>query len=429
MSKKSSSSHEIDILKRAASVMPQASLGTLNYELIINRGKGSHIWDESGNEYLDYLLGSGPMIVGHANPLIQSAVLEQLEKGTTFFATNEKSVELAEKIVQAVPCAEKVRFCSTGSEATLYAMRIARAFRGRDKILKFEGGFHGMNDYALMSMSPTKLLDFPEAEPDSAGIPKTLTQEMLIAPFNNIEKTSDIIERHKNDIGGVIVEPFQRLIPPKEGFLQGLREITSHYEIPLIFDEIVTGFRFAYGGAQEYYGVTPDLCTLGKAVAGGFPLTAVAGRAEIMNHLDSNLVPRENFLPQLGTLSGNPIACAAGLAALSILKEPGIYDSMFEIGAKTMTALQSVFDNAEIDATVVGEPVLFDVFFTKEPVFDYRTSLKSDSGMLNKFNSLMLNNGIFKGTTKFYFSTEHNETDRVETIAAFQSAAESMSGK
>lgn len=429
MPKQNSSSHEIDILRRAASVMPQGSLGNLHYELIIDRGKGSHIWDESGNEYIDYLLGSGPMIVGHGNPLVQSAVLEQLEKGTTFFATNEKSVELAEEIVKAVPCAEKVRFCSTGSEATLYAMRIARAFRGRDKILKFEGGFHGMNDYALMSMSPTKLLDFPKAEPDSAGIPKSLAQEMLVAPFNNIEVTSTIIQKYRDTIGGVIVEPFQRLVPPKEGFLQELREITSHYEIPLIFDEIVTGFRFAYGGAQEYYGVTPDLCTLGKAVAGGFPLTAVAGRDEIMSQLDSNLVSKDNFLPQIGTLSGNPIACAAGLATLSVLKEPGTYDSIFNNGTKTMSALQSVFDNEEIEATVIGEPVLFDVFFTKEPVFDYRTSLQGDPGMLNKFNSLMLKNGIFKGTTKFYFSTEHDETDNAETIAAFQSAAISMAEK
>ena len=181
---------------------------------------------------------------------------------------------LAEEIVQAVPCAEKVRFCSTGTEATLYAMRTARAFRGKDKILKFEGGFHGMNDYALMSMSPKKLLEFPQPEPDSAGIPESIASEVLIAPYNNIEITTAIIEGHHNEIGGVIVEPFQRLIPPKAGFLEGLREVTTHYEIPLIFDEVVTGFRFAYGGAQEYYGVIPDICTLGKAVAGGFPLTA-----------------------------------------------------------------------------------------------------------------------------------------------------------
>ena len=200
MEKRNQTNHERDILDRAARVLPQGSLGNLNYDLIVNKGKGSHIWDESGNEYVDYLLGSGPMLVGHSNPPVLEAVLNQLSSGTTFFATNEKSVELAEEIVKAVPCAEKVRFLSTGSEATLYAMRLARAFTGKDKILKFEGGFHGMNDYALMSMSPSKLMDYPQAEPDTAGIPKSLQAEMLIAPFNDIETTTAIIDRYKDEL-------------------------------------------------------------------------------------------------------------------------------------------------------------------------------------------------------------------------------------
>ena len=418
---------ESGILERASAVMPQASLGNLPYEVIIKRGKGSHIWDESGNEYIDYLLGSGPMIVGHSNQVVIDAVKAQLEDGSTFFATNEKSVALAEEIVKAVPCAEKVRYCSTGTEATLYAMRTARSFRGRDKILKFEGGFHGMNDYALMSMSPSKLLDFPTAEPDSAGIPKSIQENMLIAPFNDLEKTAAIIEANHDDIAGVIVEPFQRLLPPKPGFLQGLRDITSHYEIPLIFDEVVTGFRFAYGGAQEYYGVTPDLCTLGKAVAGGFPLTAVAGKSELMNHFDSSQVTDDKFMPQIGTLSGNPIACAAGLAALSILQKPGTYERIRQIGGHLMNTLKETLDQAEIPATVVGEPVLFDVFFTNEDVYDYRSSLKGDSAKMSRFNQILLDNGIFKGTTKFYFSTEHNEKDSELTIAAFHKAADEIS--
>ena len=172
-------------------------------------------------------------------------------------------------------------------------------------------------------------MDYPQAEPDTAGIPKSLQAEMLIAPFNDIETTTAIIDRYKDELAGVIVEPFQRLLPPKEGFLEGLREITSHYEIPLIFDEVVTGFRFSYGGAQNYYGVVPDICTLGKAIAGGFPLTAVAGRDEIMNHFDSEKVSKDGFMPQIGTLSGNPIACAAGLATLDILKQDGVYEKMF----------------------------------------------------------------------------------------------------
>ncbi|MEC7734224.1 MAG: aminotransferase class III-fold pyridoxal phosphate-dependent enzyme [Chloroflexota bacterium] len=422
MEKRNQTNHERDILDRAARVLPQGSLGNLNYDLIVNKGKGSHIWDESGNEYVDYLLGSGPMLVGHSNPPVLEAVLNQLGSGTTFFATNEKSVELAEEIVKAVPCAEKVRFLSTGSEATLYAMRLARAFTGKDKILKFEGGFHGMNDYALMSMSPSKLMDYPQAEPDTAGIPKSLQAEMLIAPFNDIETTTAIIDRYKDELAGVIVEPFQRLLPPKEGFLEGLREITSHYEIPLIFDEVVTGFRFSYGGAQNYYGVVPDICTLGKAIAGGFPLTAVAGRDEIMNHFDSEKVSKDGFMPQIGTLSGNPIACAAGLATLDILKQDGVYEKMFNTGRKIMNGLQKTLDKAEIPAKVVGEPVLFDAFFTTQEVYDYRTSLSADSQKLARFNQLILDRGILKGTTKFYISTEHNDQDVEKTLAAFEEA-------
>ena len=427
MTERNSTEREREILNRANSVMPQGSLGNLAYDLIASRGKGSHIWDESGNEYIDYLLGSGPMIVGHAHPSVTEAVIGQIESGTTFFATNEKSVALAEEIVQAVPCAEKVRFCSTGTEATLYAMRTARAFRRRDKILKFEGGFHGMNDYALMSTLPKKLLEFPQAEPDSSGIPESISSEVLIAPYNNIEITAAIIEGHHDEIGGVIVEPFQRLIPPKAGFLEGLREVTARYEIPLIFDEVVTGFRFAYGGAQEYYGVIPDLCTLGKAVAGGFPLTAVAGKSYLMNHFDSDSVAQEDFMPHIGTLSGNPVACAAGLAVLEILKKPGTYERIFETGKELMTRLQEALDQVKVPAKVIGEPVLFDVFFTREEIYDYRTSIRGDREMLKRFNSLMLENGILKGNTKFYFSTEHDQSDIQATIKGFQAASARLS--
>ena len=426
MTYKEKSPLEAELLRRASEVLPQGNLGNINYELIIKRGLGGHVWDESGNEYIDYLLGSGPMVVGHSHPKVIEAVLDQLNDGTTFFATNEKAIQLAEEIVKAVPCAEKVRFFSTGSEATLYAMRTARAYTGKDKILKFEGGFHGMNDYALMSMAPKSLLDFPQAERDSAGIPKSVEDEMLIAPFNDIETTLKIIESYKDVIGGVIVEPFQRLIPPKPGFLQGLREITEHHEIPLIFDEIVTGFRFAYGGAQEYYNVTPDICTLGKAVAGGFPLTAIGGKEEFMNHFDSHKVSPDGFLTQIGTLSGNPIAAAAGLATLELLKQPNAYESWFSKGSKLMDSLQRLADDSEIPAKVVGEPVLFDIFFTDSEVYDYRTSQKSDSSILNKFNELLLDEGVLKGSTKFYVSTSHTNDDIDKTIQMFEQTLNSL---
>ena len=208
---------------------------------------------------------------------------------------------------------------------------------------------------------------------------------MLIAPFNDIETTSAIIERHHDELAGVIVEPFQRVIPPRPGFLEGLREVTERYELPLIFDEIVTGFRFAYGGAQEYYGVTPDLCTLGKVVAGGFPLSAVAGRDEIMEHFDPTRVEKGGLMPQIGTLNGNPVAAAAGLATLNVLRLEGTYERLFANGQRVKDALQRLLDQAEIPAQVVGESVLFDVYFTGEEIVDYRSTLRADKDRVTRF--------------------------------------------
>jgi glutamate-1-semialdehyde 2,1-aminomutase len=420
------SQRERDLLARTHRVLPGGHLGNPGSDLLIERGEGSRVWDVSGNEYIDYLLGSGPMIVGHSHPEVLAVVREQLDKGTTFFAGNEHAVALAEEIVRAVPCAEKVRFTSSGTEATLYAMRAARAFTGRDKILKFEGGFHGMNDYALMSMAPSDPPDFPQAAADSAGIPRSIRDEVLIAPFNDLETASAIIERHHDELGGVIVEPVQRVLPPKPGFLEGLREVTEHHRIPLIFDEIVTGFRMSYGGAQEYYGVTPDLCTLGKAAAGGFPLAAVAGKDEIMSHMDPNAVPSDGFMPQVGTLSGNPIAAVAGLKTLEILRREGTYERLCETGQRTMDALRGLLDQAEIPARVMGHATFFDVYFTDSEVTDYRSVLQADSSKLVQFNAALRSAGVIKGSPKFYVSTVHTEEDLSRTITAFETVIERM---
>ena len=412
------------LLHRASKVFPQGNLGNVNYDLILSNGSRSRVWDQNGKEYVDYLLGSGPMIVGHSHPRVNDVVMNQLSKGTTFFITNDLSILLAEEIIDAVACAEKVRFCSTGSEATLYAMRLARAFTKKDKILKFEGGYHGMNDYALMSMYPKSLLEFPVAEPDSAGIPKSVQSEVLVAPFNDLETTKNIVSEHLDDIGGIIVEPLQRLIPPVPGFLQGLRQIADNFEIPLIFDETVTGFRLAYGGAQEFYGVTPDICTLGKAIGGGFPLTAVAGKNQFMENFDKDLADSDSFLPQVGTLSGNPIACAAGLETLSILKEDGTYQKMFEYGDILKSHLEKEFSSAGIECVVQGESVLFDIFFcdANTEIRDYRSTLSADVGMLDKFNRSLLSSGVLKGASKFYFSSVHNDDDLDMTIRAIDKA-------
>jgi glutamate-1-semialdehyde 2,1-aminomutase len=220
----------------------------------------------------------------------------------------------------------------------------------------------------------------------------------------------------------------QRVIPPAPGFLEGLREITERYGIPLIFDETVTGFRFSYGGAQEYYGVTPDLCTLGKAVAGGFPLTAVAGREEIMRHFDAGAVDSDSFMPQIGTLSGNPVAAVAGLATLSVLKRDGQYEKLFATGQRVMDTLQRLLNEAEIPARIVGEPPVFDVFFTDSEITDYRSTLTADKNILKRFNRLLLDRGVFKGDTKYYLSLAHTEDDLDQTFEAFSSAIDQLHG-
>jgi glutamate-1-semialdehyde 2,1-aminomutase len=271
------------LLEKASKYLPGGTLGNVSldqdHSFIVKRGLGSRIWDLSGREYIDYLMGSGPMVLGHAHERVVQAVKEAVDNGSTFFANNQYAVLLAEELVNAVPCAEKVRFTTSGTDACFQALRIARAFRGRDKVLKFEGGFHGTSDYSLMSNPPRTLRDFPLAEASSGGIPRSVEDTVLVAPFNDSDRTTSIIEEHHAELAAVIVEPMQRSLAPKPGFLEALREATTHYHVPLIFDEVVTGFRLAYGGAQERYGVTPDLAAVGKIMGGGYPLAAVCGRA------------------------------------------------------------------------------------------------------------------------------------------------------
>ena len=419
---------ESEIFETAKRVLPGGTFGNFPGEVIIREGKEGRVWDENGKEYVDYLLGSGPMLVGHAHPEVTRAAQAQIEKGTTFFANNRLGIELAEAIIDAVPCAEQVRFVSSGTEADLYAMRAARAYTGRDKILKFEGGYHGMSDYSLMSLAPKRSGNFPLPVPDSAGIPKSVRDDMIIAPFNDEEAVSALVREHKSDLAGVIVEPFQRIIPPAPGFLPALRRITQENGVPLIFDEVVTGFRLAYGGAQEYYGVVPDLCTLGKVIGGGFPLAAIAGKAEIMAHFDKNKVGDANFLVQIGTLSGNPVAAAAGLATMAILKRPGAYERIHGTGRELMRVLGGLLRDAGIPAQISGEPPLFDVVFTDQPVRDYRDTLSGDADLMRRFNALLRERGILKGESKYYISLAHTDEDIAFTIDAWKSAIKELKG-
>jgi glutamate-1-semialdehyde 2,1-aminomutase len=416
---------QADWIARAREVLPAAGFGNFDASIVIARGQGSHVWDEDGNAYIDYLIGSGPMLLGHGDPEVMEAVLEQLPKGMTFFANNARGIELAEAIVDAVPCCEQVRFVTSGGEADMYAIRLARAYTGKPKILKFEGGYHGMSAEAQMSLAPAREVNFPTAVPDSAGIPDSVAEEMLIAPFNDLAAVASLLDEH-DDIAAIIAEPLQRIIPAQPGFLQGLRDLCDAHGVLLIFDEIVTGFRLAYGGAQERYGVTPDICTLGKIIGGGFPLAALGARAEIMAHFDKSAVGSEKWLMQLGTLSGNPVAAAAGLKTMEILRRPGQYDRLRDLGQRLMDMQSAALSDHGIAHRLCGDATLFDVYFTDANPVDYRSAKHRDPMLNDVWNRSLRSQGIFKSPGKLYPSLALGSEDLEVTNRAFRNAAKAV---
>ena len=408
-------------ITRAQAVLPAGGFGNFDPGIIIARGEGSHVWDEDGTEYIDYLIGSGPMLLGHGHPEVIEAVMQQLPTGMTFFANNAKGIELAEAIVHAVPCCEQVRFVASGGEADMYAIRLARAYTGRSKILKFEGGYHGMSAEAQMSLAPAARVNFPQAVPDSAGIPQGVADEMLIAPYNDLAAVEALLNEHK-DIAAIIAEPLQRIIPAAPGYLQGLRDLCDKHSVLLIFDEIVTGFRLAYGGAQERYGVTPDICTLGKIIGGGFPLAALGASAEIMQHFDKSSVGADKWLMQLGTLSGNPIAAAAGLKTMEVLRREGSYDRLRTLGKSLQDMQSDALNKAGVPHQICGDETLFDIYFTNAACRDYRTAQHDDPKTNATYNAALRTHGIFKSPGKLYPSLALTETDLEQTQAAVQHA-------
>ncbi len=427
------SAEETKLLAEAERLLPGGSLGSHRHPpelaFVVRRAAGSKLYDVTGRAYIDYLLGSGPMILGHAHPAVVAAVREAVERGSTYFHLNEPALALAEELVRAIPCAERIRFTTTGSEATFFCLRLARAFTKRDGVLKFEGGYHGSHDYALMSATPRHPKPFPDPTPDSAGIPQVLRGEVFIAPYNDLEATAEILDLHHERIAAVIIEPFQRVIPPAAGFLAGLRDLTRRHGILLVFDEVVTGFRFAYGGAQEYYGVVPDLAAYGKIIGGGYPLGAVAGRAELMAPLDPDLEGTPEHVAQVGTLNGNPIAAAAGLATLRELRRPGIYERLFRTGAELKRGLEDLAKSHGLPARVVGDAPLFDLVFSSEPVTDYRSALEGDKDRLKAFNAELLRRGVLKGAQKIYVSLAHTDEDVARTIEAFDGTLRALAGR
>jgi glutamate-1-semialdehyde 2,1-aminomutase len=424
------SEHEARLLALTERLLPtgvrNASLSP-DYAMVVREARGARIWDASGNQYIDYLLGSGPMLLGHAHPAVVAAVRDQLERGSSYLMVSEPAIRLAEAIVELVPCAEAVAFHSSGSESTFFALRLARAYRRRTAILKFEGGFHGMSDYALMSNQWTRTpADFPTAVPNSTGIPETVAAQVLIAPFNDIDTTAAIIERHHHELAGVIVEPLQRTIPPRPGFLEELRRITRHHDIPLIFDEVVTGFRLALGGAQERYGVTPDLCALGKSISGGHPLGVLCGRADLMALSRPERQRSGDQVLQTGTFAGNPISAVAALACIAELRRPGCYERLAARGRRLMHGLQQIFDDARIPARVTGEPSVFQPWFTDGEVVDFRSTLSADGHRGARFVDLLLDAGVVKAHEKFFVSTAHSDEDVDLTLEAFADVVERL---
>jgi glutamate-1-semialdehyde 2,1-aminomutase len=424
---------EQELLAKASQYLPGSSTGNTNYpdelKFLVREGKGGRVWDVTGNEYVDWLMGSGPMILGHAHLAVNEAVLEAVGRGSTFFTTNEQAVLLAEELVRAVPCAEQVRFTTSGTDACFQAMRVARAFTGKEKILKFEGGFHGTSDYAMMSVFASASTEFPQAEPNSGGIPSALNDLMLISQFNDLDMTAAIIDAHKDEIAAVIVEPMQRTLAPNAGFLAGLRKLTADAGVLLIFDEVVTGFRLAYGGAQEFYGVTPDLCSVGKIMGGGYALAAVMGRADVMSVYNRASVSADDYVDQIGTLNGNPIACAAGLATLAQLRQEGVYDRLRDVGGRLRRALAEACEEAGFQVQSVGEDAVFDIYFADHPVHNYRDGLAADAGLLARLNAGLLEKRIIKSwPQKFYPSIVHTDDDVDETIAAIQAVVPGLRG-
>ena len=424
---------EQELLAKAAQYLPGSSTGNTNYpdalKFLVREGKGGRVWDVSGNEYIDWLMGSGPMILGHAHPAVTEAVLSAVGRGSTFFATNELAVLLAEELARAVPCAEQVRFTTSGTDACFQAMRAARAFTGKEKVLKFEGGYHGTSDYAMMSVFAAASAEFPQAQAqaNSAGIPRALNDLVLVSQFNDLDTTAAIIAAHKDELAAVIVEPLQRTIAPNPGFLDGLRKLTSDAGVLLIFDEVVTGFRLAYGGAQEFYGVTPDLCAVGKIMGGGYPLAAVMGSAAVMSVYNRAAVSADEYVDQVGTLNGNPVACAAGLATLAEMRREGVYDRLREVGGRIRRALADACAGEGFPVQTVGEDAIFDIYFVDQPVRNFRDGLAADSAPLAKLNAGLLERGVIKSwPQKFYPSVAHTDADVDETIAAIREVAPTL---
>jgi len=392
--------------------------------LVVARGEGSRVWDVAGREYIDYHLSSGPALLGHAHPAITEAVAAQLPKGTTYFFLNEPEIRLGKRLVDAIPCGEVVHYTGSGTEATFYALRIARAFTKRNKVLKFEGAWHGMHDYGLWGTVPSRASEYPHAAPDSVGVPHETGETVLVTPFNETARAVELIERHAKELAAVMVEPLQRVLLPEPGFLQAVREVTKKHGIVLIFDEIVTGFRIAWGGAQERYGVIPDLACYGKAISGGFPMAAIVGNDEIMSVLDARSRPKAEVVWATNTLNGNPVCAAAGLAALDVLSQPGTYDHLHRIGSRLRTGMVEAGQRHGFAVQAPGEDAVWGIRFTEcKPLRTWMDLTTHDKDLGWRWAIELMKRGLLVNPNeKFYISIAHTDVDVDRTLGIVDDA-------
>ena len=425
--------------ERAVTLLPggaSASGRTFKpHPLYMNRATGNRIYDLDNNEYIDYLMGYGSLLLGHRHPDVLEAVQKQINRGFTYGTPTEPEIDLAEKISNAIPCAEMVRFANSGTEAVAYALKVVRAYTGRDKVAKFEGGYHGNFDDMLMSflLLPDKAgpVDRPNPIPFGSGIPSKRLDDTVVLPYNNIEASKAIIEENSDELAAVIIEPFQGAagcISAEKEFLSAIRKVTEDHDIVLIFDEIYTGFRLAFGGATEYFGIVPDMVTLGKIVGGGFPIGALAGRKEIME----KMVPTKNLtvdmttkVYQSGTFNAYPLTMAAGLSTIRKIEEAGntLYQKLNRLGDTMIKGLGDVFLDSHIDARVTGLGSMCNIHFVDHPVRSVRDLFSADGKKVGLLYLGLLNNGIFViPPVHLTLSTLHDEDDvRVLLEAAARS--------
>jgi glutamate-1-semialdehyde 2,1-aminomutase len=400
-----------DGLTAAQRVFPGGTLGKYampqHERLLLSHGEGSTVVDVEGRSYIDYVIGSGPMLLGHAHPAVVEAVRAQAGRGTQFYWLTEPAIELAETIIEAAPCAEQLRFCSTGAEATFYALRIARAFTGRDVVVRFRGSYHGNHDYSMVGASK--------------GIPAGIESTVLTAPYNDIEGTTSLVEQHADEIAAIIVEPMvQRTVASSAEFLAGLRALADRVGCVLIFDEVVTGFRLAWGGAQEVSGVVPDLATYGKVIGGGLPLAAVAGRQEL---LDVSNPDRDaaSYAYVSGTLNGNPLAAAAGLATLRTLRDTDAYARLARSSARFRSGLEDIAAGLPRRMRLLGVGPVVGVTFADGDITDPTVVDAADKSVLRELEARLVQRGVFANVpAKFYVSVAHTDEDIDVTLQAIK---------